>query len=827
MPPRVSKSKKAAAVAATPRRVTRNAVRAGSATLEEQVEIPPTPSRRRGRSRSVTPTQEADSSLPPQQLDHLPVLAEEEEKQPSPRITTPHPIDFAPIVEASPYITPRQHLQNIAPSPRSSPHKSPALSSSVSRSVNVLADNNDIENDDPVQAQIAAEVEEAGLSILSDLQHKRKSLDQSIASHKRRSIRAAGALLHPLDRSLALAPLSPLHTPLSHVSGNVVVSPMRTSFDTPPYLSSPDSLPFFPSMNIALESPGYYEQLTGAQRLALVKDMRAEIIRLRSIEQQYLAASKSSARATSSPQSGSSPEVPRTTMSRRRDLRYQMSIAKPAAQSLAARKAAEAEAAAAASAEAALQSVLDQTPSRSSFSRSSASSAEQQRRKSNTSQNNTSTTQTPQKSSQANSPAETPSASPGWGLSSLFGSVRSIFAHRPSPTKRQDEPVQQESEEQAHVPTQQSPTPKHRSSAVPGTPTPLSREPKSALKKSVRKTPAERPAEIAAETPAKTPTRRRGFLPGSLRTPRTRDTPRQKPKEVNADLRAQQLDQAAEQAAERKRIQDQANRIEQERRKAEEEQKKRDDEDAALQKAGSKRKRVRIDDLAVIPCKRPGQGTGSFGLIDEFFDYNSDEEDDYVEMDEDQIHYRSAQRSPKKARLDDNVFQPKAPAVQSPAISPVKQGMPPASVPATPLPNYSQVTQQAIEKQRLQFSQHKPKQPSRLRNVERLSTGSTIASPNQTLLNQPITAAGQPIIAPAREIISPPQDLAVAPEQISPTPQPTTTPPKQIFEFPPGEDICSPETWARIDKWYTKEMQEADFNYYLAGFQAATRDGYP
>lgn len=47
--------------------------------------------------------------------------------------------------------------------------------------------------------------------------------------------------------------------------------------------------------------------------------------------------------------------------------------------------------------------------------------------------------------------------------------------------------------------------------------------------------------------------------------------------------------------------------------------------------AAKKMVRVRVDDLAAIPSRRPGQSTGTFALLDEFFD--SDE--DSIEIDED------------------------------------------------------------------------------------------------------------------------------------------------------------------------------------------------
>ncbi|CAD0054831.1 unnamed protein product [Aureobasidium pullulans] len=329
--------------------------------------------------------------------------------------------------------------------------------------------------------------------------------------------------------------------------------------------------------------------------------------------------------------------------------------------------------------------------------------------------------------------------------------------------------------------SQQSPTPKPRSPAPasPATPTPVSDEDPN-----------------YGQTPRTTrrPIRRLG-------SPLKRDTP-SKPKEVNADRRAEQLEQAAQKTAERKRIQEQVDNFEQERRRIEEEQRKRDMEEVAAQKTGNKR-RVKVDALAVIPSRVPGASTGTYGLVDGFFDYDSDS--DEVEMEEDQIRLLPpVQEHPaKRQRLDENVFQPKAPAVQPPAISPVKQTaapVAPPAVPATPTPNYSQLTQQAIEKQRLQFSQHKPKQPSRLRNVERLSTGSTIAasSPQQPLIAPPRGHSGsQPCPSAAHDI------------------------PSKVYNWPAGVSMETPETWARIDLLYTPEMRAADHEYFTNGLIAA------
>lgn len=801
--PRVTKTK--AAVAATPRRATRSSVRAGSATLEEPVAIPPTP--RRGRSRSVTPTHTtAESSFQSQSsVEHLPALTEEEEKQPSPHVIFPEPAEFAPLVEASPYITPRHH-HSATPS-RASP--SVNHSRSAQQSVAVYID--DDENDDPVQAQIAAETQEAGWSSPKSLRssNKRKRSTPTVnSSSKRRSVDQTNSLPHSSDRSV-------VRTPLSHVSGNAASPFTAFPHDISCFTPSPKTPAPLPLMERALNSVTTLQELTHVERTALLMEMRKEIMRLRKVEEQFLAGNKPSPKSSPSPRQDSSPEVPRT-INRSRDLRFQMSIAKPALKNLAARQAADEAAAAAAAAEQTTsQSQLDQTPSR-----SSAPTSSNGKRKSKTPQSKTPEPQTPEKSSQSSVSAETPSASPAWGLTSLFGTVKKAFSLRtnPSPEKQsqdreQRQPAQQPEQQSQHQPEQKKQ--KIRVSAL-GSP----------ATKSKTRTMPKSPAPPATPTPNEssfneTPrtTRRLGRLPDSVRPVRNRDTPRRKPKETNADLRNEQLEKAAEQTAERKRLQEQADKIEQERRKVEEEQKQRDAEDLARSQAGNKRKRVRIDDLKVIPSRRPGQGSGTFGLVDDFFDYNSDEEDDYVEMDEDEIELIDPPARPaKKVRLNENVFQPKAPAVQPPAVSPVKQTAAPPSAPATPGPNLnlSHVAQQAIDRQRLQFSQHKPKQPSRLRNVERLSTGSTIAgdSPRQS------------IIAPPQLKAAPPQQTAPPAQQVSPVSQLPKTPPQKTFTWPAGEPMETPETWARIDLLYTAEMRAADHEYFMKGLAAVAANGY-
>lgn len=73
------------------------------------------------------------------------------------------------------------------------------------------------------------------------------------------------------------------------------------------------------------------------------------------------------------------------------------------------------------------------------------------------------------------------------------------------------------------------------------------------------------------------------------------------------------------------------------------------------QQVGQKRKRVRVDDLKEIPAGPPG----TFSLIDEYFQQNSDGEDDYVEVNEDismlDVFTPAPSPSPmKKVRFNDS-----------------------------------------------------------------------------------------------------------------------------------------------------------------------------
>ncbi|KAI5246001.1 hypothetical protein E4T42_06530 [Aureobasidium subglaciale] len=829
MPPRATKKK--ATVPETPsKRVTRTSTRAGSATLEEPLE---TPTLRRGRSRSKTPESKTSSFEKPHHESQLPAVAEEEERH-TPRVTLPNPVDVAPIADASPYVTPATYRQ-IAASTRKSLHESPKVSQTVQQSVEVYVhqDATGVENDndeveqheseeeavqEAVEAQLASETAEAGLSLSHPTPPDLKTTpNTSLAGKSSTSDRTLSGRVDkrilPSERGAIRSPL--ISSPLAQVSGNAAsspVSPLNFSkylpahFQRSPAFSSPTL------MERSLKSDGVFGGLTDSQRTALLMDMRSEIMRLRRIEEQYLAVSKQSqpvtyaspqqlAKSTSQPPAlqESSPDVP-CTVTRLKDLRYQRSIAVPARARLLAEEAdRKAAAAAAAEKKAQEEEHADQTPSR----------FVDDKRKSKTSQTKTPEAQTPQKSSQALVVAETPAASPSWGLGSLFGSVKNIFTHRPnlSPIKQHQDQPQEQSQEQQKEQQQQEQMQQSPSERAPkrpySTPAHLKQQKRNHFMSPQQSPTPKAKSPAPPATPAAEETENYGQTPRTQRRTvrQKRDTP-VKPKEPNADVRAQKLEQVAQKSAERQQAEAKADRLEKERHEIQEELRKSQMQIAANYRTGNKRK-VNVDDLAVIPCS---DGVFKFGMVDSFFTY--DEDRDFVEMYEEDIHLRSSVQQSKRARIDDNVFEPKTPPAQPSFVSPVKQAEAPqtsqtpqaSAAPATPAPNYSQLTQQAIEKQLQGLDRHKPKQPSRLRNVERLSTGSTLAASS-----------------PQQGITSPLQNI----QEVSPVPQLPHTPPAKIYNWPAGEELETTETWERILKLYTPEMAAADHAYFTKGLIAA------
>ncbi|KAF1349781.1 hypothetical protein BDV97DRAFT_352418 [Delphinella strobiligena] len=282
---------------------------------------------------------------------------------------------------------------------------------------------------------------------------------------------------------------------------------------------------------------------------------------------------------------------------------------------------------------------------------------------------------------------------------------------------------------------------------------------------SVPQTPT--PAPETSETPIRSE-RRRGLLPGSVnpqRTPRNKDTPRPKPVERNADKRAQNL----EQAAERKRIQEQADALEEEKRKAEQKQHQLDAQDSSQHHAGDKRKRVRIDDLKTIPARRPGESSGTFSFRPEFFEYDSDpEEDDYVEMDIDEAEELVISRPAKKIRYEDNVF----------------------NTPQTPVTS--------LQRQIGQATQYTPKQPSSLRRVSGIGSSGTTPRQISAATPAPVYYRTPAPLGDITEITEPSETPMPAPRSQAPAP----TPGSNAFGFPAAADL-----WVNIPG-ITREMVE-------------------
>jgi len=322
------------------------------------------------------------------------------------------------------------------------------------------------------------------------------------------------------------------------------------------------------------------------------------------------------------------------------------------------------------------------------------------------------------------------------------------------------------------------------------------------------------------ETPSHTPARsvrRRGLFPGSANRPaRPASARKQKPVEPNADKREKQMQDLAaereiiarEHAASQKRIQENAKMLEEEKKRAEQAQQKLDEEAVAAHTVGNKRKRVKIDDLKSIPARLPGQSSGCFSFREEFFTYNDDSDDDYVEMDVDEADELLSERPAKKMKIQDNVFQA-ATTPQKPTPSPA------TPMPSTPIPATSQNAVSAIERQKIQASTYKPKKPSGLSQVysgsSPLSAGPTprqisAATPAPRYYNQTpgapltdITERTEPD-TPARAVRTP-SPVAVTPTPVTATPKAATTPPSNPFNFPQGVPL-----WIAYPHIYTEEL---------------------
>ncbi|GAB7349390.1 hypothetical protein MBLNU459_g8513t1 [Dothideomycetes sp. NU459] len=691
MPPRKRVAKSAPQMSQTPaRRVTRSALREGSAEPLIAATSPPKRQRKSTRSRSNSiASQQAppsstgnsgDSDADVYTAETLPSLPEQEEE-----IAAQLQIELADTASLVSY-----------------PEKEPS----------VVADELVIDTltttTAAANAQSVAEAEQTGMFGLSSQQSALTPVQPASSKSARRSSQRSSQ--QTPQRTSQRTPQQP------ELSESVLGLDYSPAVDVTPGLTLME--------RVLSSSASLVYQLTPNDRTALVLSLRREVLRLRRMVEED---------KVKSPES--SPVMTSMTKGGRNNLRYRFSIAQPAAEAAAARAAAAAQ----------HNEVTASSPEATRLSSSSSSSSVL--RKSSSTQpvqakSSPRMHQTPEK--QATTPMSmSTSASPtSWGLSSLFGTVKRVFSGPGRGTPSPQKTTATESLQQYTSPTPRAPK-------TPKTPT---------------------PAESLDETPARTE-RRRGTLPGSARasrktpgrTPARTPGPRPKPQEPNADRRFEQLQQAAErqrvqereqkqQDAERKRIQQQTVRIEEEKRKAEEEQKKLDDEDAARQEIGNKRKRVRVDDLKHIPACRPGQS--GYGMLDEFFSYDSDsDEDDYVEMDIDDIELLTP-RPNKKMRLDENVFVPTSPTKQSSAVSP-----------ATPLPNYARQQEEAVERQRLLATQHKPRRPSGLRQVSTGSpnNGTTLtSSPDMQLADTPQIVSSSPF-SPTMTPSAPPVTTPYAP----------------------------------------------------------------
>ncbi|KAK8217472.1 hypothetical protein M8818_001228 [Zalaria obscura] len=194
----------------------------------------------------------------------------------------------------------------------------------------------------------------------------------------------------------------------------------------------------------------------------------------------------------------------------------------------------------------------------------------------------------------------------------------------------------------------------------------------------------------------------------------SRSQPPPKPREPNADKRNADMKEGVQEALRRKELRERAVKLAEEERQSQEELRSLVEEEVAAQEVGSKRKRVRIDDLKSIPARTPGASSGSFGMLDSFFDLDEDE----VEWEEEELEL-SQERPTKMARTEVNVFAA-APVSASPPASAT------ATAPSDPSPRTRHQASQ-LERQRSVAEKYKPKAPSSLREVQRMSTGSSAA----------------------------------------------------------------------------------------------------
>ncbi|KAF2149330.1 hypothetical protein K461DRAFT_281696 [Myriangium duriaei CBS 260.36] len=305
-------------------------------------------------------------------------------------------------------------------------------------------------------------------------------------------------------------------------------------------------------------------------------------------------------------------------------------------------------------------------------------------------------------------------------------------------------------------------------------------------------------------------------------------------------------------------------------------------EEAKEPETSKKRKRVKVDDLSCIPSRRPGQSAGTFALLDEFFDYDQDT----VEIDENQLE-EFTNRPAKKARLERNVFdmvapitaEPKTPASPSTKAKPSapsttkdtlvprqRQSSPeksrnadnsstkpvsmkPSSQNSADLMNADStanetlngVSQQpdALSRKRSEAEKYKPTKGSRLREMSRLSSTSTLpgspphfttgepANVDETLGLPNFTTSANPPRGSAQNIFSSIAQSRGAPVQSAATEGEEAC----QWSFPSGErwtEIFTEEdyAWARAHPPSEQEVNEALVNL-RADYAAFVANGGP
>ena len=192
---------------------------------------------------------------------------------------------------------------------------------------------------------------------------------------------------------------------------------------------------------------------------------------------------------------------------------------------------------------------------------------------------------TPSTSSHDRQLAKTPNTSKGWGFRSLWGSVSRLL-----PGAQTEPKITLDREDM------------HMSNGVdPASPTPF------------RASDVQLPNEQRSQKP------QRGNVPSKPHVAAKGRTPVSKPRERNADKRFAQHKAAWQVKEDNRRMKNEAKarRI----REAEEREQKR-----------KTKIKIHIDELPEIPTHRPGE-SGAYGMLDEFFVYDSDSDNEVVELD--------------------------------------------------------------------------------------------------------------------------------------------------------------------------------------------------